>query len=248
MFQLLLIKQWWNPLKSVPRLQQHEHHEHHEQQPAGQEVLREELQRYFQGYDPRIMALCVVGKVGTGFPCHPCPKCPGICFSRWSRVNACWYTCGCEVRWSCAPTDTDTDPLKCRCLKLWTPQNPSQSMSIPWFCATQMATTKMGYQYVYIYIYTYIYIYMYIYICVCIYIYIYQWYQDPPASPPGAPERPAIRGGGVPWCRAPANEIGPPQLGKSLPAAETATLGGRARVGSPLLASHLVVFFLFNLL
>eukprot|EP00435_Cladocopium_sp_Y103_P071378 s163_g37.t1 len=28
----------------------------------GPEVLREELQRYFQGYDPRIMALCVVGK------------------------------------------------------------------------------------------------------------------------------------------------------------------------------------------
>ena len=160
-------------LKSVPRLQKHEHHEHHEQQPAGPEVLREELQRYFQGYDPRIMALCVVGKVGTGLPCHPCPKCPGICFSRWCRVNACWYTCGCEVRWSCAPTDTDTDPLKCRCLKLWTPQNPSQSMSIPWFCATQMATTKIGYQYVYIYIYTHMYMYIHIYIYICVYIYIH---------------------------------------------------------------------------
>ena len=57
---------------------------------------------------------------------------------------------------------------------------------------------------------------------------------------PGAPERPAIRRGGVPWCRAPAQQLGSPQLGKSLPAADTATLGGCARVGSPLLASHVV--------
>ena len=76
-----------------------------------------------------------------------------------------------------------------------------------------------------IYIYN---IYIYGLSIVCIYFFSDTMISQPPM--PGAPERPAIRRGGVPWCRAPAQQLGSPQLGKSLPAADTATLGGCARV------------------